>query len=186
MLTCRYGNKRIDQTFGHGHLRFRHPDFFGRLAARQVKIEAQTPQSSGLDGRDHGQPARVVGAYLLLKPEYGGGNMGKRIFFFLLLFSFLLSAHPPKSIDLSYDTETAVLTVKVWHKVDNQETHYIKKIVVFLGAEQIAAKAYERQQTNEYQEDIFVFTEKPLQKGEPVKVQAFCSIAGEKTVNLKW
>jgi len=112
--------------------------------------------------------------------------MGKKVFFFLLLFSFLLNAHPPKSIDLSYDEETAVLAVKVWHKVNNPENHFIKKIAVFLGDEQIAEKTYERQQTDGYQEDIFVFIEKPLKKGELVKVQAFCSSAGKKTVDLEW
>jgi desulfoferrodoxin (superoxide reductase-like protein) len=111
--------------------------------------------------------------------------MGKKIFFFLLLCSFLLSAHPLKSIDLSYDGETAVLTVKVWHKVSNPENHYIKKIVVFLGKEQVAEKIYERQQTDESQEDIFVFIEKPLKKGDLVTVQAVCSIAGKKTVELE-
>ena len=112
--------------------------------------------------------------------------MGKKIFFFLLLCSFLLSAHPPKSIDLSYDGETAVLTVKVWHKVDNPENHFIKKIAVFLGDEQIAEKTYERQQTAGYQEEIFVFLDKPLKKGDLVKVQAACSISGKKTANLEW
>ena len=104
----------------------------------------------------------------------------------MLLGSFLLNAHAPKSIDLSYDGETAVLTVKVWHKVSNPENHYIKKIAVFLGDEQIAEKTYERQQTDGYQEDIFVFIDKPLMKGSLVKVQAFCSISGKKTVNLEW
>jgi hypothetical protein len=112
--------------------------------------------------------------------------MEKKIFFFLLLFSFLLSAHPPKSIDLSYDAETAVLTVKVWHKVSNPENHFIKKIAVFLGDEPIAEKTYARQQTDGYQEDIFVFVENPLKKGDAVKVQAVCSLSGKKTVNLEW
>lgn len=112
--------------------------------------------------------------------------MGKKLFFFLLLFSFLLNAHPPKSIDLSYDGETAVLTVKVWHKVSNQESHYVKKIAVFRGDEQIAEKAYERQQAEESQEDIFIFMEKPLKKGERVSVQAVCNIMGKKTANLDW
>ena len=83
--------------------------------------------------------------------------MRRKIFFFLLLGSLFLNAHPPKSIDLSYDGETAVLTVKVWHKVNNPENHFIKKIAVFLGDEQIAEKTYERQQTDVYQEEIFDF-----------------------------
>jgi desulfoferrodoxin (superoxide reductase-like protein) len=112
--------------------------------------------------------------------------MRKKIFFYLLFASFLLNAHPPKSIDLSYDGEKAALTVKVWHKVGNPQNHYIEKIVVFRGQEQVAEKTYERQQTNEYQEEIFVFSETPLKKDDQVKVRAYCSIAGKKTVALEW
>ena len=112
--------------------------------------------------------------------------MRRKFFFLLLLGSFLLNAHPPKSIDLSYDVEKATLAVKVWHKVSNPENHYIEKIVVFLGEEQVAEKTYERQQTDEYQDEIFVFSEKPLKKGDLVKVRAYCSIAGKKTVDLEW
>jgi desulfoferrodoxin (superoxide reductase-like protein) len=112
--------------------------------------------------------------------------MMKKVFFFLFLISFLLNAHPPKSIDLSYDAEKATLAVKVWHNVGNPESHYIKKIMVFLGDKQIAEKVYERQLTDKFQEDIFVFSATPLKKGDPVKVRAFCSMYGKKTVNLEW
>ncbi|MCX6557634.1 MAG: hypothetical protein NTW95_09440, partial [Candidatus Aminicenantes bacterium] len=77
-------------------------------------------------------------------------------------------------------------TVKVWHKVSDPEYHYIKRIVVFLGDEPVAEKTYSRQQANEYQEETFTFSEKPLQKGDPVKVQASCSLFGKKTVDLVW
>lgn len=112
--------------------------------------------------------------------------MGKKIFVLLFLISFSLSAHPPKSIDLSYDAAKTELSVKVWHKVGNPESHYIDKVVVFLGDEQIAEKLYERQQTEAYQEEIFVFSAKPLKKGDLVKVRAYCSNFGKKTVDLEW
>jgi len=112
--------------------------------------------------------------------------MRRKFLFFLLFFTFLLNAHPPKSIDLSYDVEKATLMVKVWHKVSNPENHYIKKIVVFLGEEQVAEKTYEQQQTAEFQEETFVFSEKPLKKGDLVQVRAYCSLSGKKTVDLEW
>jgi hypothetical protein len=112
--------------------------------------------------------------------------MAKKIFFVLFFVSFLLNAHPPKAIDLSYDAEKATLAVKVWHKVGNPENHYIKKIVVFLGDLAVAEKLYQRQQTDQYQEENFVFSVKPLKKDEPVKVRAFCSMYGKKTVDLEW
>ncbi len=112
--------------------------------------------------------------------------MKKRVFFFLLFLSFLLNAHPPKSMDLGYDAEKATLTVKIWHKVGNPENHFIDKIMVFLGDEQIAEKAYTQQQTEAYQEEIFDFSAKPLKKGDLVKVRASCNKFGRKTVKLEW
>lgn len=55
-----------------------------------------------------------------------------------------------------------------------------------MGDEQIAEKTYERQQTDEYQEETFAFSDKPLKKGDLVKVRAYCSIFGKKTVDLEW
>ena len=113
--------------------------------------------------------------------------MKKKIFFLLLSFSFVLCAHPPKSIDLSYDDAKATLAVKVWHNVGDSESHRISKITVFLGDQQIAEKLYpNKQQTPEYQEETFVFSDKPLKKGDVVKVRANCSRFGRKTVELKW
>ena len=112
--------------------------------------------------------------------------MGRKVFLFLLLCTFLLNAHPPKSIDLNYDAEKATLSVKVWHKVGNPENHYIEKIAVFLGDEPIGEKTYSRQQTDTFQDELFVFSEKPLKKGDLVKVRASCSKFGRKTVKLEW
>lgn len=112
--------------------------------------------------------------------------MGKRIFLTLFLAAFLLTAHAPKSIDLSYDSETAALSVNVLHRVSNQENHYIKKISVYLGEELLAEKTYERQETAEAQEEIFLFLDKPLKKGDAVTVVAACSISGKKSAELKW
>jgi hypothetical protein len=113
--------------------------------------------------------------------------MKRKVFFFLLLSSFLLNAHPPKAIDLSYDAEKATLMVKVWHNVGNSDSHRIAKITVFLGDGQIAEKLYpNKQQAPEYQEETFDFSAKPLKKGDLVKVRANCSRFGRKTVNLDW
>ncbi|HSQ34772.1 MAG TPA: hypothetical protein VLQ89_02160 [Candidatus Binatia bacterium] len=112
--------------------------------------------------------------------------MKKKFFLCLLLLSFVLSAHPPKSIELSYDGEKATLAVKVWHKVGDPESHIIEKISVFLGDEQIAEKAYTRQQTESFQADVFDFSAKPLKPGDIIKVRATCNKFGRKTVQLEW
>jgi len=112
--------------------------------------------------------------------------MGRNIFLVFFLCALLLNAHPPKSIDLGYDGETAALSVKVLHHVSNQDKHYIAKISVYAGEELLAEKTYERQETADAQEEIFLFVDRPLQQGEAVTVVAYCSISGQKSVELEW
>jgi len=112
--------------------------------------------------------------------------MGKIIFLALFLSMFLLDAHAPKSIDLAYDGEAAALSVKVWHKVSNQDKHYIEKISVYAGETLLAEKTYERQETADGQEEIFLFIDRPLKTGDAVKVVAICNILGKRSAVLKW
>lgn len=112
--------------------------------------------------------------------------MAKAILIILLFSALLLNAHPPKSIELSYDAETAALNVKVQHKVSDQDRHFINRISVYSGKELLAEKTYERQDTAAAQEEIFLFLDKPLAKGTAVKVTAVCSVSGEKSADLEW
>jgi desulfoferrodoxin (superoxide reductase-like protein) len=112
--------------------------------------------------------------------------MGKKIFLILLLCAFGLQAHAPKAVELAYDAETAMLSVKVLHKVSNPEKHHIKRIAVYAGKELLAEKTYERQETAEGQDEMFLFIDKPLQKGDAVTVKAYCNIMGKKSADLKW
>ncbi|MCG2809892.1 MAG: hypothetical protein L6428_00350 [Candidatus Aminicenantes bacterium] len=110
----------------------------------------------------------------------------KKIFLTLFLCALLLNAHAPKSVELSYDNETAALNVKVLHRVSDQEKHFIKKISVYMGEELLTEKTYERQETAEAQEEIFLFIDEPLKKGDAVTVVAYCSISGKKSAELEW
>ncbi|TFG76262.1 MAG: hypothetical protein E4H23_09805 [Chrysiogenales bacterium] len=112
--------------------------------------------------------------------------MGKKLFMVLLLFAFGLHAHAPKEVDLSYDAETATLSVKVLHKVSNPEKHHIKRIAVYAGKKLLAEKTYERQETATSQEEIFLFIDEPLKKDDAVTVRAYCNIMGKKSAELKW
>jgi desulfoferrodoxin (superoxide reductase-like protein) len=123
---------------------------------------------------------------LMPEPRSEGGKMGKKIFLAMFLCAFFLNAHAPKSLELSYDGEAAALSVKVLHKVSNPEKHFIAKISVYLADELLAEKTYERQDTAASQEEIFLFLEKPLKKGDAVTVTAVCSISGEKSKALTW
>ncbi len=112
--------------------------------------------------------------------------MGKTVFLALLFSAVLLQAHPPKSLELSYDAETAALSVKVLHRVSDQDKHFIRKIEVYSGEELLAEKTYERQDAADAQEEIFLFLDKPLAKGSAVTVTAYCSRSGKKVAELEW
>jgi len=112
--------------------------------------------------------------------------MGKKIFLAVWLCAFALNAHPPKSIELSYDAEAAALSVKVLHKVSDPDRHFILRISVYSGKELLAEKTYERQDTPAGQEEIFLFLEKPLARGMAVTVTAVCSVSGKKSADLEW
>jgi desulfoferrodoxin (superoxide reductase-like protein) len=112
--------------------------------------------------------------------------MGKKIFLAMFLCAFILNAHAPKSVKLSYDSETAALSVKVLHRVGNPEKHFVKKVTVYSGKELLAEKNYEQQETAAAQTEIFLFVGKPLAKGTAVTVTAYCSISGETSADLEW
>ena len=112
--------------------------------------------------------------------------MAKMIVFFLIFSALLLNAHAPKSLELSYDAEAAALSIKVLHKVSNQDRHFIKRISVYSGNELLVEKTYERQDTTAAQEELFLFLDKPLAKGTAVRVTAVCNVFGKKSADLQW
>ena len=112
--------------------------------------------------------------------------MGKKIFLLLLFSAFLLNAHPPKSIELNYDAQTGALSVRVLHKVNDPEEHFILRIEVRSGKELLAEKTYERQESASGQNEVFLFVDKPLAKGTAVTVTARCNISGKKSADLVW
>jgi desulfoferrodoxin (superoxide reductase-like protein) len=112
--------------------------------------------------------------------------MDKKIFLAMLVCAFVLNAHAPKSLELSYDAEAAALSVKVLHKVSDPDRHFIRKIAVYSGKELLAEKTYQRQDTATAQEEIFLFLEKPLARGTAVRVTAVCNVLGKKSADLVW
>lgn len=112
--------------------------------------------------------------------------MEKSIFLAMFLCAFFLEAHAPKSVKLSYNGESAALSVRVVHRVSNPEKHFVAKISVRSGKELLAEKTYERQETAEAQEEIFLFIDRPLAAGTAVTVTAYCSISGETSADLNW
>ena len=101
---------------------------------------------------------------------------------FVLLVVFILpavmQAHPPKSVDVEFDNETKVLTVKISHFVDNPSKHFIDKIVVELNGDEIITQKLKAQNTKQDQEAQYMITDAAV--GDTITVTAYCNISGKK------
>lgn len=100
----------------------------------------------------------------------------------LILFPLQVFSHPPKNIDLMFNTETKILQVIVQHEVKNPENHYIKKIEVFLNDKLRIVQNFEKQESKMSQNaTYFLFDAK---EGDKIKVTASCSVFGSKTSEI--
>ena len=96
--------------------------------------------------------------------------------FFLLLsiVSFIVSAHSPSSIELSYDIDTQILSVDISHSVADPNNHYIKEVEIEKNGEEYMNEQYTSQQSSSSFTDMYVITA----AGDSLKVTGYCSISG--------
>lgn len=100
-----------------------------------------------------------------------------------LFFSQSAGAHPPTSIQLSYNPANSTLAVTVMHTVDNPKSHYIESISVFTKGKVLAQKNYTSQTSNTEQRDTFVLS--GVASGTEIRVEAVCNIMGSSEAILK-
>jgi desulfoferrodoxin (superoxide reductase-like protein) len=110
----------------------------------------------------------------------------KKVLFGLFIFLFLcmgfLPAHAPKEVTLVFDLSQAVLQVNVLHPVKNPETHYIKRIRVYVNEEMVAETTYEKQDSDT--SHSAVFTLKEVKAGDEIQAKATCSRIGAKKASI--
>lgn len=99
-----------------------------------------------------------------------------------LSFAGLLMAHPPKSVNLTYNKEGKIKIVVV-HNVKDVATHYIKQMIIFVDGKQVKTLDF-KTQTNVKEEDVEVVVPE-VKSGSEVKVKATCNIFGSKTGKIK-
>jgi desulfoferrodoxin (superoxide reductase-like protein) len=103
---------------------------------------------------------------------------------FVVMMAFTTaSAHPPTGIELEYDTETQVLTVRILHSVKKVNNHFIDKIVVELNDNEIITQKFARQSSEPYQEVQYTIID--AKTGGSIAVTGFCNISGKKKVTLE-
>lgn len=85
-------------------------------------------------------------------------------------------AHPPKNVNMAWDSGTETLTVSAEHNVNAPDKHYILTLTVFEGNKQLLLKQYDRQGTAGGFSDSVIL--KGLRSGSQVRVQLVCNIMG--------
>jgi hypothetical protein len=107
--------------------------------------------------------------------------MGCAVCFFILSIG-LASAHPPKSVALSWNPSSGTLSVNVSHAANDPEKHYVHRIIVYVNNNRAAQKDYDSQSNADGLTDTFSLGALP--SGANIKAEAFCVIMGSTTGSL--
>ncbi len=103
------------------------------------------------------------------------------IFLLLLLGSPLAIAQPPSDIELSFNQESKVLSIKVLHVSQRNRDHYIRRIWVYLNDQEVVKDGFAAQEPWGIAHDVKV----EAKSGDVIRVVAKCSKAGETTQTLQ-
>ena len=99
-----------------------------------------------------------------------------------LVLPVLAWAHPPKQVDLKYDSECRELVVEAVHPVGDVKSHYIKQVDISLNGKKV--KTIEAEEQCSEEKARFVYEIGALKSGDKVKVRARCNKPGRRTVTL--
>ena len=110
--------------------------------------------------------------------------MKKKILFLGLIITSLFlvisttNAHSPSNVVLDYELSTYTLNVVVEHGVSDVNTHYIKKIYIYVNDVLNHTENYTNQTYMTFQDDSFVV---PALIGDVIRVTAICNQGGSLT-----
>ncbi len=100
----------------------------------------------------------------------------------VLIFALALSAHSPSNIQLTFDDETALLSISITHNVRNTENHYISELTVDLGGERIITHKLSEQETTAGIDLSYRLPD--IKDGVSITVTASCNRVGRMTRTL--
>ena len=87
-------------------------------------------------------------------------------------------AHPPQDVQLSYDSNSQMLSVTITHKSPFPGTHYIKSVEIKKNGNVMSINKYE----NQPDQATFTYSYKvAAANAEILEVKASCSLFGSKT-----
>lgn len=106
----------------------------------------------------------------------------KKMMLTFVLCMLPLLAHPPKGVELDFDSETAVLNVLVTHGVNDASRHYISKLIVELNGKKIIEQKFRSQINGEEQRVHYSIHD--AREGDKIKVTAFCNVSGKRSSEI--
>lgn len=103
--------------------------------------------------------------------------------FIVVMLPMALLAHAPKKVNLAYNNESGILSVKVVHPVKNVEGHLIDIMVISVNGEEVKKLEYKAQSSLESHEAEIKLPD--LKSGDVISVKANCNKLGSKTTKLE-
>jgi hypothetical protein len=109
----------------------------------------------------------------------------KKLFLFLCIavFPFIVLAHPPSDIKISYDLSKSEVYVEIMHKVKSEKEHYIYEMELFVNGKKAIRQDATTQVNNEKQMVIYLIP--GLKEGDKISFWAECNKGGELKKEIK-
>lgn len=102
-----------------------------------------------------------------------------------ILFSGVAFAHPPSTINATFDQQTKILTIQTIHNVPNPSgDHYIQEMKVKLNGKDMIIQYFLTQTSSGIQEAQYLLID--AHSGDTIEVYALCNKFGDKTITLKF
>jgi desulfoferrodoxin (superoxide reductase-like protein) len=108
------------------------------------------------------------------------------VFIVLLAYLFVCSvsyATPPARIDAKFDSEKKKLEAIVQHPVNDNNTHYVNRIVVRLNGKQIIEQKFTRQDVRRNQTVQYLISD--ARGMDTLTIEAYCNMSGKNTKRIK-
>ncbi|UCD15950.1 MAG: RnfABCDGE type electron transport complex subunit D [Candidatus Omnitrophota bacterium] len=115
------------------------------------------------------------------------GYMSRLVLFFAIAFlgvtCFIVYAHPPAKITVTYDSVEKTIQAVILHRVSDPKTHYIKKVDVAVNGEEVIEHKISEQENSSSQKVIYRICD--VKKADTISVEAYCSVSGKRIGKTK-
>ncbi|MCX8093195.1 MAG: hypothetical protein N3E50_03405 [Candidatus Goldbacteria bacterium] len=97
---------------------------------------------------------------------------------FVFVLPFMIIAHPPSEIKITYDLNKFEVYVEVLHKVRSTQDHFIYEMELYVNGKKVIRQDATTQVDNEKQKVIYLIP--GLKEGDKLSFWAECNKGGDK------